>query len=154
MGIVAEAATKKRMRRRQHALHAVVEGERSFDVTLVSQQHRLIGKIDEVVETTAGAYLVDYKDNERDYGYWQVQMAAYRLCYEESGTMPCLGTFIYSIPTQQYHEVTPQSRQRNKLFSILETLDVMVDREVCPPPTRQRGKCRTCQYARFCNDVF
>jgi CRISPR/Cas system-associated exonuclease Cas4 (RecB family) len=79
MGIAAEAEVKGRMRRRKHALHAVVDGERYFDVLLVSHVARLIGRIDELVATDAGVYLVDYKDTERDYGYWRAQLCAYSI---------------------------------------------------------------------------
>src|SRR5690606_19923802 len=77
LGIEAEADAKQRLRRRQHALHSITRGIRHFNVTLWSEMNQIIGQIDEVVETATGIYLVDYKDTQKDYGYWQVQMAAY-----------------------------------------------------------------------------
>jgi CRISPR-associated protein Cas4 len=154
MGIEAEADTKKRMKRRKHALHAVHDGTRHFDVQVVSHTHQLIGRLDEVVETETGVYLIDYKDTDKDYGYWKLQMLAYRLCIEEQTELPVLGSYVYSIPTQQYTAVKTTATHQRKLAGVLETLAEMVNSEVCPPPVKQIGKCRSCQYARFCNDVF
>lgn len=154
MGIEAEAEVKTRMKRRKHALHAVVDGQRHFDVTVFSHIYQIVGRLDEVVETAAGIYLIDYKDTDRDYGYWKLQMYAYRLCLEEMLTPTILGCYIYSIPTQEYHEVKFAQRDAGKLPVALTELRAMVENEICPPPVEQIGKCRVCQYARFCNDVF
>ena len=67
MGIEAEAEVKTRMKRRKHALHAVVDGQRHFDVTVFSHTYRIVGRLDEVVEAADGIYLIDYKDTDRDY---------------------------------------------------------------------------------------
>ncbi len=154
MGIEAEAEVKTRMKRRKHALHTVVAGKRILDVTLVSHVHRLIGKIDEVVETPEGAYLIDYKDTDRDYGYWKIQMCAYQLCAAESWIRPVQGCYVYSLPTQQYYPVEVNSHDYQGLERALHEIESMIREERCPPPTSQPGKCRVCQYARFCNDVF
>lgn len=154
LGIEAEAETMQRMKRRKHALHTVHEGIRHFDVQVVSHQYRLIGSVDEIVETDEGLYLVDYKDTEQDYGYWKLQMLAYRLCVEEESKQAILGSYVYSIPTQKYIEVKTTATHHRKLVGVLETLQKMVESELCPPPAKQIGKCLSCQYARFCNDVF
>lgn len=153
-GIDAEANVKARMKRRKHALHTVVDGTRHLDVLVASHIQHLVGRLDEVVETPSGVHLVDYKDTERDYGYWKLQMCAYQLCVEESWRLPILGCHVYSIPTQQYHPVTFNKRERNKLLRIVKDIAAMIQEERCPPPTNQRGKCHVCQYARFCNDIF
>ncbi len=154
MGIEAEIVAKRRMKRRKHALHSVMDGVRYFDVSVFSHTHRLVGKIDEVVESSAGLYLVDYKDTDKDYGYWKVQMAAYALCMPETDQRPIVGCYIYSIPTQTYTETKTTKRDHRKLTGILGELHAMTRHEICPPPTPHRAKCRTCQYTRFCNDVF
>jgi CRISPR-associated exonuclease Cas4 len=152
-GIVEEQVTKQRMQRRRQALHAVQDGTRHFDVSVVSHQYQVVGRLDEVVETSAGVYLVDYKDTERDYGYWSLQMLAYRLCMEEAG-VNVIGVYIYTIPNRTYHEIQPKSADLRRLTQTLDSLQNMVNTEICPPPVDQIGKCRSCQYARFCNDVL
>jgi CRISPR-associated exonuclease Cas4 len=153
MGVAAEAEVKGQMRRRRTALHAVVQGERRYDVALVSHTVRLTGRIDEMVITGGGSYLVDYKDTARDYGYWRAQMCAYRLCAAEQGLGPVLGCYVYTIPTQQYQEVRLTRRDEADVMGVRDAVEAMVGHEVCPPPTPHTGKCRTCQYRRFCNDV-
>ena len=153
LGIEAEAEVKRRMKRRKHALHAVVDGERLFDVQVWSHEYRLVGQLDEIIRTPAGVHLVDYKDTSKDYGYWHLQMQAYMLCVAETLDEPILGCHIYLIPEIAYRTLKLTRRHMNQLLPILDALAGMAEMEVCPPPTSQRGKCRTCQYARFCNDV-
>lgn len=152
-GIRAEQDVKTKMKRRKTALHAIHDGIRHYDVQLVSHSYRMVGRIDEIVETDAGLYLVDYKDTDRDYGYWQIQMAAYVLAAREMGT-PVLGSYIYTIPTKQYQSVTVEARDTKQLTQIIQALHTMITREVCPPPVAQIGKCRSCQYQNFCGDVW
>jgi CRISPR-associated exonuclease Cas4 len=153
-GIDAETETKRLMTRRRHALHAVVDGQRHFDVALYEANLRLTGKLDELVETADGVYLIDYKDTVRDYGYWRAQMCAYRRCARATLGQPVLGCFVYAIPERRYIEVKLTRRDEQQLDNILTALAVLLKSEVCPQPTSQVGKCRTCQYLRFCNDVF
>jgi len=153
LGIQAEKETKRRMKRRRHALHTVTDGVRHLDVTVFSHTYQLVGKVDEVVEAAEGVHLVDYKDTDRDYGYWKLQMQGYVLCAQETLRKPVIGTWIYIIPSQAYQPVRLTARDEQKLKTILEEIRTMVAREVCPPATAHMGKCRTCQYRRFCNDV-
>jgi len=152
-GIRAEQQIKDKMKRRKSALHAVHEGIRQYDVQLVSHRHRMIGRIDEIVETEAGIYLVDYKDTDRDYGYWQTQMAAYVLAAQETGAQ-VLGSYIYTIPTRKYQIVTIEPRDIQRLTQIIAALHNMTTSEICPPPVTQIGKCQSCQYQNFCADVL
>ncbi len=154
MGTEAETEAKTRMKRRKHALHAIVEGQRKFDVAMFSHIHQIAGRLDEVVETPNGIYLIDYKNTDRDYGYWKLQMYAYWLCMSESSVLPVLACHVYSIPTQQYHLIRFTRRDEEKLHETLRALHAMIASECCPPPVPQLGKCRVCQYSRFCNDVF
>lgn len=152
-GTMAEGVTKQKMKRRKYALHSVHEGERRFDVPVVSHTHRIVGKIDEVVETPDGVYLVDYKDTERDYGYWRVQLCAYAIAMQEMG-QTVLGIYIYSIPQKQYMQIHPRDKDKLQLASTIEALRQLVFNEICPEAAEQIAKCRVCQYTRWCNDVF
>lgn len=112
-GQVAEETTKKWMKRRKGALHAVHDGERYFDVALVSHVHEIVGRLDEMVVTEGGVYLVDYKDTDKDYGYWHVQMLAYNLMAQEMG-YNVLGCYIYSIPKKAYQR-SPSKHSTSRL---------------------------------------
>lgn len=152
-GIAEEKHIKQRMRRRKYALHAVTQGERHFDVFVVSHRLQLVGKVDEVVTTPNGVHLIDYKDTRQDFGYWRLQLMAYRLCMEEAGET-VLGTWVYTIPDKNYHAQKARKGDQQQLEDIIKQLRLMVIEEICPPPADHPGKCRSCQYARFCNDVF
>jgi CRISPR-associated exonuclease Cas4 len=152
-GIREEARTKTRMQRRKGALHALLPGERHFDVPLENPALGLIGRLDELVETADGVVLIDYKDTAHDYGYWGVQMLAYRLCAEAMG-WHVQGCALYIIPEKRYQELETKPKDEAKLRSILAALHTLVQDERCPPPVTQIGKCRSCQYSRFCNDIF
>jgi CRISPR-associated exonuclease Cas4 len=152
IGIEAEQDTKNRMRRRKHALHAVHDGTRYFDFEVTQHTLRLVGRLDEVIKVETGVYLVDYKDTDEDHGYWHLQMAAYRLAARSNG-MTVLGSYVYTIPDQTYHELTLTRQHEQRLHEILRQLEEMVKHETTPPPTKHHKKCLTCQYRRFCNDV-
>lgn len=152
-GIAAEGATKQKMKRRKYALHSVYDGDRHFDVSVVSHIYQIVGRIDEIVETHDGVYLVDYKDTERDYGYWRVQMCAYAVAMQEMG-QTVLGTYIYSIPQKQYVQIHLKDKDKLQFINIVEVLRQMVFDETCPDAVEQIAKCRVCQYTRWCNDVL
>lgn len=152
MGTLAEVETKRKMRRRQHALHAIVNGERHYNVMLISHKQRLIGRLDELIVTNNGCYLIDYKDTNRDHGYWKTQMCAYKICAAEQG-FHVLGCYIYTIPTQQYVEIHPTPRDEKRVIQLRDTIEQMITTEICPDPTPHYSKCHVCQYRRFCNDV-
>lgn len=152
-GVLAEERTKARMKRRKHALHGVVAGERHFDVMVFSQQLQLVGRVDEIVATEAGLHLVDYKDAVRDHGYWEIQMTAYRVCAEDTFGVAILGQYVYDVSQQRYEPVKVSPRTIAQLNGVLDALHHMIRTETCPAPTSHAGKCNVCQYARFCNDV-
>lgn len=154
LGLQAEKQVKYRMRRRKHALHSVSDGIRHFDVILWSETYRIIGQIDEIVEMADGIHLVDYKDTDTDYGYWQIQLAAYALCAGECISLPIVGCSIYTIADMIYHPISVTAAIQRKLNSTLDALHTLLDTEICPPPVKVKGKCRSCQYLRLCNDIF
>lgn len=153
IGIENEDITKKRMKRRKHAAHAVHNGTRHLDVPVTHHDLRLVGRVDELIMTDDGVYVIDYKDTDRDYGYWRVQMTAYKLCLTAAGHK-VLDCYIYSIPDQTYHSLKLAKRDESRLKTILASLQRMIETEIIPAPTRHHRKCVTCQYERFCNDVL
>lgn len=152
-GIAAEKDTKHLMKRRKNALHTVHNGIRHFDALLESHRHRFLGRIDEIVETNEGVYLVDYKDTSHDYGYWLMQMTAYRLAALENG-MSVLGCYVYIIPDQVFRPISPTLANERRLIALIKSIEEMVLSERCPPAIDKIGKCRSCQYIRICGDIF
>ena len=153
LGVEAEQETKHRMKRRKHALHSIVDGERYLSVPVWSAELQLVGQVDELIIAEDGVYVVDYKDTVQDYGYWAVQMAAYGHCVRECFEVEVKGSYVYTIPDMTYHEVNITRRTTQKLTDILDQLYEMIQTQRCPPPAKQIGKCRSCQFSRFCNDV-
>jgi CRISPR-associated protein Cas4 len=152
-GIRAEATTKQQMQRRKTALHAIQQGQREFDVWVVHHEQQYVGRIDEVIRTPSGIYLVDYKDSERDFGYWRWQMLAYTRAAEAQGAT-VLGSYIYTIPTKTYHPITFKRGDDAQLQALWAALRQMIATEAMPPPASVVGKCLHCQYQRFCGDIF
>lgn len=152
-GIAAEKRTKQLMKRRKNALHTVYNGIRHFDVLLESHRHHFLGRIDEIVETDEGVYLVDYKDTPHDYGYWLMQMTAYRLAALENG-MDVLGCYVYIIPDQVFQPISPTMANERRLIALIKSIEEMVLSECCPPAVDKIGKCRSCQYVRICGDIY
>jgi CRISPR-associated protein Cas4 len=154
IGMEQEEATKQRMKRRKHALHAIHDGaERHFSIPIYHDGLRIVGQLDEAVQVPDGLYLVDYKDQQQDMGYWRVQMLAYRLCVQSMG-QTVLGCYVYTLGDQTYHEIKPTKRDEKKLRDTITALWGLIEQDVCPPPTTKHAKCRSCRYLRFCNDIF
>lgn len=152
-GIAEEAHTKHKMKRRKQALHSVHEGERHYDVALAHHEYHFLGRIDEMVVTEKGVYLVDYKDTDKDYGYWKLQMHAYRLATEAMG-QTVLGCYVYLIPQKKYKEVKTIHADTEKMLQLCCELETMIVQERFPAPATVVAKCHSCQYARLCNDVL
>ena len=68
--------------------------------------------------------------------------------------LPVKQGFLYLIPLRRAEAVRITARQRAALDEALAVMRAMLLKEQMPPPTRQRAKCVSCEFRRFCNDVL
>lgn len=150
----AHEQERGREERRSLAVYGLEEGQRHFDVRLVSEALGLSGRMDVVVEREEEVIPVDYKDSTRRPGeHVRLQLAAYGALCEELFGKPARRGLIYLIPLRRAVEVPLTATLRRRMERAVQGIRRMVETESMPPPAKERGKCVDCEYRRFCNDV-
>lgn len=140
--------------RRTLTAYGLAEGERHFDLRLVSDEWGLSGRVDLVVETAREVIPVDYKaSTRRPAGHFRLQLAAYGVLCEEHFGKPARRGFLYLIPLRQAQEVALTRTLRQRMERTVQAIRWTVLHEVMPCATERRARCVDCEYRRFCNDV-
>jgi CRISPR-associated exonuclease Cas4 len=144
-----------REERRSLRVYGIAEGEREFDVPLCSARLGLRGEVDMVI-TVAGTgevIPVDYKLTRLAGEHFQLQVAVYGMMLEEARGVIVRRGFLYEIPLRRAVEVPIDKRLRARAVRAVEEMQRIAEREVMPAPVKNRNKCLTCEFRRFCNDV-
>jgi CRISPR-associated exonuclease Cas4 len=140
-------------RRRTLAAYGLAEGERAFDVLVVSQHFGMIGELDEAISCPDEIIPVDYKNTTRVGYNFQLQLAAYGLLLAEATEMAVRRGFFYLIPARRAEELVFTPNLKRAAEEALAAMHHITKTEGVPQPTRYRDRCVTCKYRRFCNDV-
>ena len=148
-------ALEERRSLRAYGLRA---GERQFDVALTSARLGLSARIDLVITrpTAKGreAVVVDYKLSEREApANYKLQLAAYALLVEEVWGMPVRQGFLYHLPQRRAEAVPLTLPLRRKVSATVTAIRHAILSEQMPSPPTALGKCISCEFRRFCNDV-
>jgi len=159
-GIRKHKEEDEREVRRSLRNYGVAEGERFFHLALQSEHLGLTGRVDLVLaspsRTADGAEVsvVEYKYSEQKAGvHFKLQLAAYALLVEEAWHVSVKQGFIYSIPTKGVETVVFTPHLRKKVVQTVAAIRQLVAQEIMPPPPAAQGRCVTCEFRRFCNDV-
>jgi CRISPR-associated exonuclease Cas4 len=156
--IEAHRSAERRERRRTLRAYGLERGERHFNVPLVSERLGMRGEVDLVIETEIDgcreAIAVDYKLSRKGGKHFELQLTAYAVMVEDAWGVPVRQCFLYLIPLRQAKEVHITPRRRTALDEALAVMNAMLLTEQMPLPTRQRSKCLSCEFRRFCNDVL
>lgn len=144
-----------RERRRTLALYGLEGGVRHYNVWLESSELGLRGLVDIVIEMEGELIPVEYKQTRREVGrhIWQ-QVAAYGMMLEEAWHKPVRRGLIFSLLSRRVKEIPITEELRREVWEAVRAMREMVERERMPEPPRRRGKCRNCEFRRFCNDVL
>jgi len=143
-----------RERRRSLRTYGLDEGERAYNVPLVSRRLGLRGKIDLVIRRSDEVIPVEYKDAAGRAGeHVAIQLAAYGLLLEEMTGLTARRGFLYFIPLRRSRPVILSDNLKESVRSAVAALRTMVAREAMPEPTPHRRRCGVCEFRRFCNDV-
>ncbi len=143
-----------RAARRTITRYDTAEGERRFNVPLVSRPLGLRGLLDEVVFTPDGkAIPVDYKLATSAGNNHRIQLAAYALLLEADSLYRVEYGYLYLIPTRKLVKVMITPKLRDVTQTMLHQAQTMIALEQMPPPVDRVGQCAACEFRRFCNDV-
>ncbi len=157
-GRAAHDEEMARERRRTLALYGLEEGIRHYHVWLESAELGLRGRVDLVIEVggEGGERIpVEYKQTRREAGrHIRQQIAAYGMMLEETWGRPVRRGLILSLLSRQVTEVLITDELRQEVREAVRAMREMVEGERMPEAPRRRGKCRVCEFRRFCNDVL
>jgi CRISPR-associated exonuclease Cas4 len=155
--VEAHAAVDEQEKRRTLKAYGLEQGERHFNVPLISERLGMRGEVDMVIEAESHGRRevipVDYKLSTKAAEHFQLQLAAYAAMLEDAWGVPVRRGFLYFLPLRRAEEVRITARLRTKLDEALSVMNRMLLSESMPAPTRQRAKCVACEFRRFCNDV-
>jgi CRISPR-associated exonuclease Cas4 len=145
--------------RRSLRAYGLTEGERHFDVVLRSPRLGLSARIDLIITfpTAQGreAVVVDYKLSERDApANYKLQLAAYALLVEEAWQVSVRRGFLYHIPKRAAEAIPITAALRRSVAATVAEIRRAIVGEQMPPPPASLGKCMSCEFRRFCNDVI
>lgn len=164
-GSAANEAEEAREHRRGLRAYGLKAGERLFDVYLESESLGFCGALDMLICAGDELIPVDYKNSLDDeveqtakaraqsHHNWQAQLAAYALLAEEAFGGQARRGFLYFIPRRRAKLVVLDGGLKDEVWRLLDEMREMVTREAMPEPTPFRGRCRACEFRRFCNDV-
>lgn len=153
-GREAGQAEINREMRRELSKYGVKEGERQFEVELISSRFGLRGKVDMIILHSEEVIPVDYKLSVVPGYHFKMQLMAYGLLLEEATGLPSRRGFLHLLPQRRREEVKFTQGLRQKVLQSLDEMHTMLYQEKMPEPTENRHKCLGCEFRRFCNDVI
>ncbi len=141
--------------RRSLRAYGITEGTRHFGVMLRSPVLGMSGKIDMLIETPSELVPVEWKHTERGalMLHHKYQLAMYALMVEEAFGRPVRRCCVYLIPSKTVLTVPIVEGMRRYAVRVAGELRTLIQQERMPPPTPRRGRCRDCEFRRFCNDI-
>lgn len=143
-----------RERRRSLRWYGLPEGERLFDVRLESAALGLRGRADMVIRTEDEVIPVDHKLTRRKTGpHLRLQITTYGMMLAESGDLAVRRGFVYAMALRQAEEIRMTAQGCAKVRRLAGAMREMVEHETMPDPPRGRGRCVSCEFRRFCNDL-
>ncbi len=159
-GIRQHSVEEDREERRSLRHYQLDEGERFFHLSLRSETLGLTGSLDLAIATptrnvpNAEAIVVEYKYSEQKAGvHFRLQLAAYALLLEEAWNLPVRRGYIYSLPLKRAETVPITPALRKKVVQTVAAIRRQIERQEMPGPPVAQGRCTTCEFRRFCNDV-
>jgi CRISPR-associated exonuclease Cas4 len=140
-------------RRRSLRTYGLTDGKRRFGLELASQRLRVRGKLDMLIEREVESVPVEFKHaRARGQTNHRYQLTLYALLAEELGVRPVRRGFLLYLLDNMAHEVVVTEGMRRYVTRTLAEMRAVASGERLPDGTRRLGRCRPCEYLRFCND--
>lgn len=152
-GIDAHEDEHKRSLRRSMGIEQMMQGERFFDVQLVSETLGLSGQLDELVQHEGGYIPIDYKLARKAGFHFKIQLTAYAMLVEALFEVQVEYGLLYMMLTRKTEKVRFTPKLRQHVEAALAQMQAIANDESMPAPTEWRQRCADCEFRRFCNDV-
>lgn len=154
-GIAAQELVERLEMRRTLGEYGLTGWQRRFGLWLTAPRAGLSGKLDLVLQGDGEAAPVDFKlttgpvgDNHR------MQLAAYAVLIEEALGLTVNRAFLYRIPDDEVFVVEIGGREKEAVAAAADAIRQMDESELLPEATDSVARCRDCEYANFCGDVW
>jgi CRISPR-associated exonuclease Cas4 len=128
---------------------------RRFSVWLSDESLGLSGKADLLLEARDQVAVVDFKLTSGEVGdNHRAQLTGYSLLAEAACGLPARVAFLYRIPDNRVFPVEITASLRQGVLTSIAAIRAMAEVQVCPPATAVRARCRECEFANYCGDVW
>lgn len=141
--------------RRNLGAYGLENALRKFNVWLSDAALGLSGRVDLLLETPDQVAVVDFKLTSGEVGdNHRAQLTGYSLLAEAAYGMPARVAFLYRIPDNRIFALEISAGLREGVQASVAAIQMMAERQMCPPPTTVRGRCKECEFANYCGDVW
>lgn len=157
-------------KRRTLVKYQLIQGERRFNIRLRSERLGLTGILDMAIFTGREAIPVEFKMSTKGLSLnHKYQLAAYAMILEDELFLRSKPRdlarglsklrryvrrgFIHYIPTRKVHEVEVTPNMKDYVKRTIINIRRMISAESMPEATKQKNRCRDCEFARFCSDI-
>lgn len=154
-GIAAQELVERLEMRRTLLEYGLAGWQRRFGLWLTAPRAGLSGKLDLILQDNAEAAPVDFKLTTGPVGEnHRMQLAAYAVLIEEALAVSVNRAFLYRIPDDHVFVVEIGSREKEAISEAVEAIRRMDELEMLPEATDTVARCRDCEYANYCGDVW
>ena len=154
-GTAAQELVERLEMRRTLLEYGLAGWQRQFGLWLTAPQAGLSGKLDLILQADGEAAPVDFKLTTGPVGEnHRMQLAAYAVLIEESLGVTVRRAFLYRIPDDRVFVVEIGAQERDAVAAAVEAIRRMDELEMLPEATDTVARCRECEYANYCGDVW
>jgi len=154
-GLRAQEVIENLEMRRTLREYGMEDAKRQFSVWLSDEGLGLTGKVDLLLRGAGFAAVVDFKLTSGDVGEnHRMQLAGYALLVEAVLQLPVELTFLFRIPDNKVFAVPVTVDLRQRVAEAVGAIRLMQRTEELPEATAVRARCRECEYANYCGDVW
>ena len=154
-GIAAQELVERLEMRRTMLEYGLAGWQRRFGLWLTAPRAGLAGKPDLILQGDGEAAPVDFKLTTGPVGEnHRMQLATYAVLAEEALGVTVSRAFLYRIPDDRVFVVEIGAREKEAIVAATEAIGRMDELEMLPEATDTVARCRECEYANYCGDVW
>lgn len=141
--------------RRKLKKYRLDEGERMFQLSLISSRLGLSGQLDLIVKSRDGLFPIEFRNSgQKPTKGHLYQLAAYALLLEDLYGILVNRGGIYLFPIHDIAVFRITRELKGKALEVLASIQEMIRQERFPCQTKLRSQCADCEYQNFCGDVW
>ncbi len=141
--------------RRNLSAYGLENARRKFNVWLSDESLGLSGKVDLLLEAPDRVAVVDFKLTSGEPGdNHRAQLAGYSLLAEVACGRPAQVAFLYRIPDNRVFAIQIGDKLRERVRASVTAIRAIEETQLCPAATAIRARCKECEFANYCGDVW